>query len=112
LAYARIDGIGHAVLAQQLFHHLTRGHDLLPSAIRQRYRPPLIYHLAQVIEGKIIATDLKNSDRKRIHEFCWFRLKAFIYFSGSGRRSNLSSTMMCTVSPVASSVPSLSRNTS
>src|ERR1051326_3936354 len=104
-AHTGIDGICDAVLPQQFLHHLPRRDDFLFSCPCPRPRAALIHRLSQVVERKMIAVDFQCA-----HEPCL--PKAFMYFSGSGRRSNLSSTMMCMVSPVASSARSRSRNTS
>src|SRR5260370_33969900 len=103
------DGVCDLVFRDQSIHHSARGVDFFTGVARRQHCPALVHNGTQIVEGKVGSVEPDG-----IHElfFCRCGANAVTYFSGSERRWNLSSTMMCMVSPVASNVRSPARNTS
>src|SRR5947209_4540370 len=104
LAYTRSHGVCQPVFRNQFVHHGAGSIDFLAGILGERYGMLLIHNSSQLFEGEIVAIQQSGS-----HDY--FDSTA-IYFCGSGRRWNLSSTTRCVVSPWASNVWSVARKTS
>ena len=105
LADAGVHGVGDAIVLDQVFDHGARAIDRQARLGLQQDRTPLVNHLANIVQGQIVAVDVKG-----LQIFPAAFRKCGRYLSDRRVRLKSESSTMCTDSPSASTVPSSSRS--